>query len=65
MLKKKLCKKCMKRLDIGWIEDDEIWWEEQGIVYCPMIYLGEKEIIYRDITDKPPSKCPYFLENIL
>jgi len=77
MLKKELCKRCWNKTDIlksgqvvrvfekGWIEFDEGRWEVGGIVYCPLIYLGERENIFRYIKEKPPKYCPYYLENIL
>jgi len=51
----------------GWYEFDELQlrWEEEGYIICPFAYLGKGEKSERKITDQPPSKCPYYLENIL
>jgi len=76
MLKKEICKKCWNKTDIlksgirvrvfkGWHEHDENRWEKRGYLYCPMIYLGKWDKTFRDITDSPPSKCPFILEQIL
>jgi len=63
---KKLCQKCWGSItDIEWIDIDEISWDN-GIVECPEQYIGEEdEKALRKITDHPPSKCPYLLEQIL
>jgi len=63
MLKKEICKKCRKRLRIRWDGYDEKYWKE-GVIYCPLKYI-EDECVDRKTTDKPPIKCPYYLENLL
>jgi len=66
MLKKELCKKCWNNIpDIGWTKYDDEWWDEWEVVLCPTIYLEEGESEMREITDKPPNKCPCYLGNIL
>jgi len=64
MLKKKLCKKCISKIFSGWTEWDEDWWKD-GEVLCPSKYVEKKEINIRETTEKPPLKCPYYLENLL
>jgi len=66
MLNKECCKKCRKRFGIfGWMESDELWWKEEGMVYCPDEYLGKKETVTRKITGQPPIKCPFLLEHTI
>jgi len=67
VLKKECCEKCWSGSCGGIMfstEMDEKQWEE-GLVFCPSQYRekGERDVI--KTTDKPPSKCPYYLENIL
>jgi len=65
MLNKKLCIKCWKNIPYnGWMKSDEKRWNE-GEVICPFKYREKRESTYRDITDNPPSKCPFMLEYIL
>jgi len=65
MLKKELCKKCKKKFDITvWDGVDEMWWKE-GVIWCPDKYVEKGEGNPRSITNKPPIRCPYYLENIL
>jgi len=66
MLRKELCIKCHQNIfTSGWHKSDEKYWKEIGHVFCPSIYLGREEFNIRKITDKPPSKCPFFLEHII
>jgi len=67
MLKKKFCKKCWKK---SWHpplpgihEYNEHGWEEQGEICCPSRHVTKDESMFRDISDKPPKKCPFFLEH--
>jgi len=66
MLKKKLCIDCWNRIPEGsnWIGYDETNWEE-GRIVCPLKFVEIGEKMDRKITEPPPSKCPYFLENVL
>jgi len=65
MLKKEICQKCCNNSFLfGWTEFDESWWKE-GKVYCPDDWVEGGEKTLRKITDKPPNKCPYLLEQIL
>jgi len=64
MFKKECCKKCWNSTDFAWTESDEKYWKE-GYIYCPPKYREKEEKWIRSITDQPPSKCPYYLENIL
>jgi len=64
MLNKELCIKCWEEYGGGWIGIDERRWKQECVV-CPSIYLEKAKIIYRKITNKPPTKCPYYLENII
>jgi len=76
MLIKELCKKCWNtyaesidnedsRGILRWDGYNESHWKV-GEIYCPSIYLGKGEFNIRDITkDKPPSKCPFYLEYAL
>jgi len=67
---KKLCIKCWnKRHIVGgnmwkWEEGDELRWKD-GEIFCPSEYLGEEEGWIRKTTDKPPIKCPYYLEHTI
>jgi len=63
MLKIECCIKCWNLTD-EWDESDEERWE-RGLVWCPCNYVKKGEKIIRSITEQPPSKCPYYLENIL
>jgi len=65
MLNKECCKKCLKKYwedGFGWTEYDEMEWEKRGNVLCPEEYREER---HRNINNKPPIKCPYYLENII
>jgi len=76
MLKKEICKKCWEKSDIVkweiktgvftevWTEKQEKAWDIEGIADCPTEYLGKGDND-RKITDQPPTKCPYYLENII
>jgi len=68
MLKKKVCKKCWYEIEIihgdGWRVCDEQDWKK-GKVYCPLNYIKDNENIFRNITEQPPERCPYYLENLL
>jgi len=63
MLKKKLCIKCRNKW-IGWHKDDEQYWEEKRLIFCPPDYK-EGESRMREIKDKPPEKCPFILEHTI
>jgi len=63
MLKKKLCKKCWNKQLVRWRIENEIGWKE-GDVYCPGTYIDPGKWL-RKTTDKPPSKCPFYLEHII
>jgi len=64
MLKKECCKRCWNSTDYGWDESDEGWWKE-GVICCPYKYIGKGEPLWISIIEKPPSKCPFFLEHVL
>jgi len=64
MLKKKFCKECRERFEL-WNKYDDIWWKKDREICCPSIYIGKGEDRFRKITEQPPTKCPYYLENIL
>jgi len=67
MLKKECCEKCWNETkeDNGWNKLDKLRWK-LGYIYCPFRYIKEKgEYVNRNITDEPPIKCPYYLENII
>jgi len=74
MLNKKCCKKCRNNYaeeedykydGMEWNESDERRWKN-GYVYCPDEIVDDiKEEISRKTKDKPPSKCPYYLENVI
>jgi len=66
MLREELCKKC-HRIEYhngGIIYNEEVL-EDRKYVYCPSKYTEKGEQSLRKITGKPPSKCPFFLENII
>jgi len=65
MLKKELCMKCWESIYPGWTELNERIWKEDGILICPLKYIEQGEFNIRKIKDRPPIKCPYYLENIL
>jgi len=76
MLKKEYCQKCWNAYTeffdteesknmIRWNKEDEKRWEEEGVVWCPLKYLVEEELIDRRITEQPPEKCPFYLENVI
>jgi len=65
MLKKELCKKCHQNLfALGWVESDEIRWEERWVI-CPDDYVEREENRTRYITAQPPTNCPFLLEHVL
>jgi len=69
MLKKELCKKCINCWikTCGWREWDERRWKE-GIIECPFAkykYGKGKYWEWIKITEPPPPKCPYYLENVI
>jgi len=73
MLKKECCKKCRNNYaeeeyyeypGMEWTELREKQWKE-GIIYCPVVYLEIDEWKARKITEQPPDRCPYYMENIL
>jgi len=71
MLNKECCIKCrntrqLVRWGIGemWIENNEEQWKE-GTVICPLEYVEEEECVIKKITDEPPPKCPFYLEQII
>jgi len=59
MLKKECCMDCWNK-KYEWNKYDEKAWKK-GYVYC-LYELGTRSIRGRE---QPPSKCPYYLENIL
>jgi len=66
MLKKELCKKCKNSTDFGWVVmNDGSWWEREGEMWCPYKYIEKGESNPRKITDKPPSRCPFYLEHVI
>jgi len=68
MLKKECCKQCRNNISKiwGWTDYDELRWKE-GIIECPFAKYkyGGKYWAWIKIKDKPPEKCPYYLENII
>jgi len=66
MLNKELCIKCYNSTNDEWNAMDEELWDEKGRVYCPVEYREkEEEKAYYKTKGKPPSKCPYLIEQIL
>jgi len=73
MLKKECCKKCWNIVGreiyrweevIGWDNEDEKKWKN-GYVSCPVFYREKREMIERKITEPPPTKCPFYLEQVI
>jgi len=77
MLNKECCIKCRNNYaeeeyyendwmgwKLEWTEDREKQWKE-GEIYCPVVYLEINEWRVRRITEQPPEKCSYYLENII
>jgi len=75
MLRKDICVKCKNKncadsegtigiIRRAWNEIDEANWKA-GEVYCPYDYFETGEKQDTQITGKPPSKCPYFLEHVI
>jgi len=78
MLNKELCKECWKKyiqeiLLVGisgnlpsvWNGFEQIKLDARNEVRCPVIYIKKEESLVRKRTDKPPSKCPFYLEHIV
>jgi len=64
MLKKELCQICWNKVGwSGWMTVDETNWKK-GYIDCPYMYREEAYRL-REITGKPPTKCPFILEHIL
>jgi len=67
MLNKELCKKCWNKTRFGWTEYNEKYWAK-GDVECPFKYDDMDGIVewgWIKITGKPPSNCPYLIEQLL
>jgi len=65
MLNKECCKKCHQNEYLGgWMKFDEQRWEIEGEVCCPLECPKKGESNIR-ITDKPPNKCPFYLEHVI
>jgi len=64
MLKKECCKKCWNNY-MRWMHIEEHYWKWNGTIECPVKYIEKGEMSDRKITEPPPPKCPYYLENIL
>jgi len=62
MLKKIVCKKCLKSFGYCWTKMAEEHWQEQW-VECPYSVEGSVMGWMASTADEPPDFCPYHLEH--
>ena len=67
MLNKTICKKCLDddSVRVGftpWNTIDDTAWDDKGVIcFCP----GSNKFDVIKITDPPPKKCYYMLEQLV
>jgi len=67
MLKKELCIKCWANTGFqGWNECNERVWKRRERVICPILYTDFTDYgAGRKITELPPERCPFYLEQVI
>ena len=65
MLNKQICKKCHKQNDIDWHTADDMRWDENGIIVCPLPHIKLESDTMQTVTAITiiPKWCKYQLEH--
>jgi hypothetical protein len=65
MLNKEVCKSCWSqsgRLQITWTDRDDVNWDFNQMIICPIKHAQTYNRIYA-VTEAPPKHCPFAAEH--